>query len=182
MNISAEIDKTAEGDAQYPGQRTDSSGEKEAIYDSEVCTRRHIDRIRFLLAKCASVLLERGIQHDASKLEPAEKAAFDGMGNRHLEVTYGSEEYMTSLAGLKTALDHHYAHNPHHPEHYPNGINGMSLFDLVEMLMDWKATAEGHVGGADIERCLEIARKRFGISDQLIQILANTAKELGWMS
>lgn len=168
-------------DAECPSQRT-GRREKNTIYDSKVCTRRHIDRVRLLLAKCANNLLKRGVQHDASKLERAEKVAFDAMGKRHLEVTYGSEEYMTSLVELKTALDHHYARNAHHPEHYTNGINGMSLFDLLEMLMDWKATGQGHVGGADIERCLEIGRKRFGISDQLIQILANTAKELGWIS
>lgn len=151
------------------------------IYDSEVDTRLHIDRVRFLLSKCAINLLERGVNHDVSKLEPPEKAAFDAAGDRHLAVTYGSEEYLASLAGLKPALEHHYAHNAHHPQHYPNGTNGMSLFDLVEMLMDWKATGERHAGGADIVGFLEIGRARFGLSDQLFGILTNTARELGWL-
>jgi hypothetical protein len=151
------------------------------IYDSEADTRLHIDRVRLLLSKCAINLLERGVKHDASKLEPPEKAAFDLAGDRHLAVTYGSEEYLASLAKLETALDHHYANNSHHPQHYPNGIDGMSLFDLLEMLMDWKATAERHAGGADIVRFLEIGRARFGLSDQVVEVLTNTAKELGWM-
>lgn len=96
-------------------------------------------------------------------------------------VTYGSEKYLASLAELKPALEHHYAHNAHHPQHYPNGTNGMSLFDLVEMLMDWKATGERHAGGADIVGFLEIGRARFGLSDQLFGILTNTARELGWL-
>jgi hypothetical protein len=151
------------------------------VYDSEVDTRLHIDRVRFLLGKCAIILLERGVNHDASKLEPPEKAVFDLVGDRHLAVTYGSEEYLAALTELKTALDHHYAHNSHHPQHYPNGINGMSLFDLLEMLMDWKATSERHAGGVDMARAIEIGRARFGIADQLVEILSNTAKELGWM-
>lgn len=151
------------------------------IYDSEVDTRLHIDGVRFLLSKCAINLLERGVKHDASKLEPPEKAAFDLAGDRHLAVTYGSEEYLASLAELETALDHHYANNSHHPQHYPNGINGMSLFDLLEMLIDWKATAERHAGSTDVVRFLEIGRARFGLSDQLLEILTNTAKELGWL-
>ena len=56
------------------------------IYDSELDTRLHIDRVRFLLGKCAVIFLERGAQHDASKLEPVEKAVSDAMGNRHLAV------------------------------------------------------------------------------------------------
>jgi hypothetical protein len=58
------------------------------IYDSEVDTRLHINRVRFLLSKCAINLLERGVKHDASKLEPPEKAAFDLAGDRQLAVTY----------------------------------------------------------------------------------------------
>jgi hypothetical protein len=47
--------------------------------------------------------------------------------------------------------------------------------------MDWKATAERHAGAADIIGFLEIGRARFGLSDQVVEILTNTAKELGWM-
>jgi hypothetical protein len=100
-------------------------------------------------------LLERRVNHEASKLEPPEKAAFD------LAVTYGSEEYMNSFAGLNTALDRHYANDSHHPQHYPNGISGMLLFDLVGFL--------------------EIGRARFALSGQPLEILTNTAKGLGWM-
>jgi hypothetical protein len=38
------------------------------IYDREADTRLHIDRVRFLLSKCAINLLERGLQHDAMTL------------------------------------------------------------------------------------------------------------------
>jgi Family of unknown function (DUF5662) len=153
---------------------------KKMVYDSTIDTTLHIDRVRFLLGRCAINLLERGVKHDASKLQQPEKAVFDSVGNRLLAIAYGSEEYEASLADLKIALDHHYVNNPHHPEHNANGLNGMSLFDITEMLMDWKAASERHPQGADIARSIEISRTRFQISDQLVQILRNTAKELGW--
>ena len=86
---------------------------------------------------------------------------------------YGSDEYKEFLAGMKPALDHHYAENRHHPEHFENGIDGMDLFDLVEMLFDWKEATERHNNG-DILKSLDINEKRFNISPQLKQILANT--------
>jgi len=150
-------------------------------YDSTIDTTLHINRVRFLLGQCAITLLERGARHDASKLEEPEKAIFDTVGNRLATITYAGEEYKHSLADLKTALDHHYAHNAHHPEHYSDGIDGMSLFDLIEMLMDWKAASERHPGGTDILRFLEISSDRFSISEQLKKILLNTVKEIGWV-
>jgi hypothetical protein len=149
-------------------------------YDSTIDTTLHINRVRFLLGQCAIKLLERGSQHDASKLEQPEKAIFDAVGNRLAVITYEGEEYKQSLTELKVALDHHYLHNPHHPEHYPNGIDGMSLLDLLEMLMDWKAASERHPGGIDIARSIELSSQRFSVGEQLKQILLNTAKEIGW--
>ncbi len=55
----------------------------------------------------------------------------------------------------------------------------MSLVDLVEMLADWRAATERHDDG-DMARSLKIQKERFGISDQLAQILENTVEELGW--
>jgi Family of unknown function (DUF5662) len=150
-------------------------------YDSTIDTSLHINRVRFLLGQCAITLLERGARHDASKLEEPEKAIFDTVGNRLATITYAGEEYKHSLADLKTALDHHYAHNAHHPEHYSDGIDGMSLFDLIEMLMDCKAASARHPGGTDILRSLEISSDRFSISEQLKKILLNTVREIGWV-
>ncbi len=76
---------------------------------------------------------------------------------------------------MKKALDNHYALNSHHPEHYNNGINDMDIIDLLEMFCDWKAASERHANG-DIYESIKINKKRFNISDQLEQILINTAK------
>lgn len=60
------------------------------------------------------------------------------------------------------------------------GLRGMSLLDVLEMLVDWKAAGERHNDGS-IERSLTVNRGRFKISDQLYAILENTARELGWL-
>jgi DNA-binding response OmpR family regulator len=53
------------------------------------------------------------------------------------------------------------------------GLNGMDLLDLMEMMADWKASTLRNKDG-DISKSLEINKKRFGISDQLFDILNNT--------
>jgi hypothetical protein len=73
------------------------------------------------------------------------------------------------------------------PEGYPGyfelalikipGINGMTLFDILEMVCDWKAATERHADG-DIRRSLVINGNRFKISEQLSEILENTVNEL----
>ena len=74
---------------------------------------------------------------------------------------------------MQPALDHHYRENNHHPEYYEDGIKGMSLVDLIEMVCDWMAATK-RVQNGDIYTSLEINKKRFGIDDQLAKILENT--------
>jgi len=154
--------------------------EKHTPYDSREATREHIARVQELMRDATTGLEERAIWHDWSKLEEPEKSIFDRATERLRGLTYGSDEYKASLADMKPALDHHYAANSHHPEHFEDGINGMSLLDLIEMLIDWKAATERHADG-DIVRSLEVVNnKRFHIDPQLERILRNTITEFGW--
>lgn len=59
-------------------------------------------------------------------------------------------------------------------------VNGMSLFDVLEMLLDWKAATERMKDGGDIRASLVHNTERFKLSPQLASILANTIKEMGW--
>ncbi len=59
-------------------------------------------------------------------------------------------------------------------------INGMSLFDVLEMLMDWKAATERMKNGGDIHASLVINTERFKICPQLASIIQNTINEMGW--
>ena len=148
-------------------------------YDSKTDTLLHIKRVAQLLTEASSELIRRANIHDNSKLESPEKELFDEYTPKLKGCTYGSDEYKQYLSGLKVALDNHYANNSHHPEHYQNGLNGFDLFDLIEMFFDWKAATERHADG-DIMKSIVINKDRFSMSDQLCDILTNTAKRLGY--
>lgn len=140
-------------------------------------TWKHIHRVQTLLNRCAVLLLDRGNKHDQSKLYPPEVGPFTEFTPKLAASTYGSKEYDEIKIKMKPALDHHYAKNSHHPEFYKNGINDMSLLDMLEMLIDWKAAGERHNNG-NIRKSIELNGNRFAISPQLIKILENTVVEL----
>lgn len=148
-----------------------------AEYDSRPDTYAHIGVVRRYLGWVAQALIDRADLHDASKLVDPELATFNEYTPRLSEVEYGSDEYRACLSGMREGLKHHYAHNRHHPEHHPTGIRDMNLLDIVEMLCDWKAAGERHSDGSII-RSIDMNQERFGYSDDLRQILLNTAREL----
>lgn len=141
-------------------------------YDSRADTLTHIKRVAQLLGDAAIQLIRRGQVHDDSKLESPEKDLFDEYTPLLKDSAYNSDKYKANLKGLGPALDHHYAVNSHHPEFYPDGVNDMDLFDIFEMVCDWKAATERTQGG-DFLKSLEINKARFGLSDQLVQIMIN---------
>lgn len=138
-------------------------------------TYKHIHTVQGLILDAVGVLLRRMSSHDQSKLRPPEVSTFTEFTPKLKDSTYGSEEYKGFLRDMKPALDNHYACNRHHPEHFENGINDMNILDIVEMILDWKAATLRHDNG-DIMKSIEINAERFGIDDQLKQILINTAK------
>lgn len=148
-------------------------------YDSSADTLRHIRRVDELLKQCVVQLLHRGTVHDASKLADPEKATFDEFTPKLKQVSYGSPEYKACTDAMDEAIQHHYAHNSHHPQHYPAGIHGMDCLDIVEMLADWKAAGERHSDGCLI-RSVQINRAKFGMQEQLVEMLLNSAFRLGW--
>ena len=148
-------------------------------YDSENATLKHMKRVSELLIEASMEILKRAKEHDESKLSNEEKPYFDEFTPKLASSSYGSDEYKEFLKELKPALDNHYAKNSHHPEHHPNGINDMNLFDIIELFFDWKASGERQNDG-NIYKSLEINKKRFNMSDQLIKILENTAKKLNY--
>lgn len=151
-----------------------------AAYDSTADTLQHSRRVAELISPLAAELVQRGIQHDRSKTEPPEVGVFNEYTPKLKNSTYGSDEYKSFLAGMGAGLAHHYASNRHHPEHFTRGVDGMTLVDLLEMLADWKAATERHADG-DLRRSLAVQRDRFGLSDQLVQILTNTAAYYDWL-
>lgn len=148
--------------------------------DSEPITKKHIARVQTLLWEAAAELSRRGVVHDRSKFDPVEKGPLDEMQRlveEEGQAPYGSDEYKRRLGLLKPMLDHHYENNSHHPEHFPDGVNGMDLFDVIEMFFDWKAASER---GEESSIGLTHSVERFKIDPQLAGILANTAERLGY--
>lgn len=142
-------------------------------YDSKADTLEHIKHVNRLLLESSKELINRAQVHDNSKLEEPEKSLFDKWTPILNNLTYGSDEYKESLKELEVALKHHYENNSHHPEHYEMGIDGMDLFDIVEMINDWKSATLRTKGG-NLLKSLDINKVRFNMSDQLYNILLNT--------
>lgn len=141
-------------------------------YDSRADTLAHVHKVRDNIETFVAAMLTRGRLHDASKLGPPEKSAFDAALPKLAGLAYGSPKYRASVREMWPALQHHYRHNSHHPEHYGTaGVAGMDLFDLVEMVCDWMAAAERNPGdGVKLDYNVRV----FGIEPQLASIPANT--------
>ena len=147
------------------------------IKDSIHETQKHIMKVDDMLECVKEEIEYRQINHDSSKMEYPELEVFTIYTEKLKYSTYGSDEYKGFLKEMKIALDHHYEQNRHHPEHFSQGISGMNLVDLIEMMCDWKAATMRHDDG-DIYNSLEINKERFGIDDQLFSVLKNTVDSM----
>ena len=145
--------------------------------ECNVETQKHIEQVRKYIRFIPDKLTSRGVEHDASKMLPPEVELFAQHTKKLANLEYGSEEYKASLEALKPALDHHYSCSRHHPEHFPNGVNDMTLVDILEMFCDWKASTH-RMNDGNLLKSIEQNAERFGIEGQLKQILINTAKSM----
>lgn len=144
-------------------------------FETMVQTYEHKQNVNIYINSIIRDLLSRGILHDNSKLVSPEVEIFAEYTPKLAKSTYGSDEYKGFLKEMGVALEHHYKNNRHHPEYFDNGLKGMTLVDLVEMLCDWKAATLRHNDG-DILKSIELNQKRFGYTDELKQIFINTVE------
>ena len=145
------------------------------VAEWQVETQKHIETVRKYIRFMIDKIEMRGVKHDASKLETPEVELFAEITPKLSATTYGSEEYNGFLDKLKPALDHHYASNRHHPQHFVNGVNDMTLIDIIEMFCDWKASSLRQNDG-NLLKSIETNAERFNMDGQLKQILMNTAR------
>lgn len=139
----------------------------------------HVGEVKENLEIICSELRQRGDAHDRTKFEAFEFDAFVSTRPKFKEANYGSPEYQECVDAIKPAIDHHYANNRHHTAFHKDGINGMSLIDVIEMVCDWKAAAR-RSPNQTFEQSLSIAFKKYKIEPQLQKILENTFKDLMW--
>lgn len=144
-------------------------------YDQDLQKHRQI--VRFAIFNLIEELKERAEHHDDSKFEEPESSAFVTITPKLKTSTYGSEEYKTTLKEIQPAIDHHYANNRHHPEHFADGVLGMDIVDLIEMICDWYAAGHRHEN-PDFERSVLLNAERFNLDPQLKQIILNSQEIL----
>ena len=155
----------------------EETSETMTVAECQVETQKHIEAVRKYIRFMIDKIDMRGVKHDASKLESPEVEVFAEYTPKLNTTAFGSDEYYANLENMKSALDHHYASNRHHPEHFVNGINDMTLVDILEMFCDWKASTLRHNDG-NLLKSIETNAERFHMDGQLRQILINTARML----
>jgi len=147
---------------------------KEALMEERDSTMDHCIKVNDIMQCVANQVNARRKKHDRSKFSKEELPYF-AAANDLKKTDYGSKEYEQSLRNLGPALKHHYANNRHHPEHHKDGICGMSLVDVIEMLCDWLAAGMRHGEGHNIFKSINFNRMRFKISHQMACMMWNTA-------
>ena len=143
-------------------------------YDCTQDVLHHKGLVEYWLRRFFEQLQGRAKYHDDSKLkDPEEKALFDYWTPRLKELVFESDEYKKALEGMGEGVKKHYKANRHHPEHFEDGVDQMTLIDVVEMVADWMAAAQAKNVHVDLDH----AAKRFGLSEQLVKIIANQLRE-----
>lgn len=139
--------------------------------------KQHVVKVRELTNVVIASLQQRAESHDRTKLQEPEFSVFARCIDRLRQCKYGSEAHKLGMVELAPALRHHYRCNRHHPEHWRDGVAGMSLIDLIEMINDWIVAAEYQQDGS-IWQSMAINTERFKIDDQLKSILENTISDI----
>lgn len=138
----------------------------------------HIAMVREYMMKSVSNLQYRLLHHDDSKLVEPERSAYEGLNEALEGIPFGTNWYRQKIKDhLGEALTHHYEHNSHHPDHWDDGVEGMSLFDLIEFLCDIRAACD-EKGKHEID--LETNAKFHNMHDSVAKILKNTIREMNW--
>lgn len=156
---------------------------------AQIATYQHISRVRQFLGEFAIEMIKRGDRHDESKFDPIEMGPLEEMQktiDAEGPALPGSDEYKRRTSMLGPMIQHHRQNNSHHPEFYEfelggeymHGVNGMDLFDLVEMFFDWRAANIDRDAGAPM--ALAFSCDRYKITGPLRHILFNTAERLGF--
>lgn len=139
---------------------------------------KHKWRVFQLMSKMSQEVMSRGNLHDNSKFEPEELPYYVAATEDFEKYPFGTDGYKKAKDSLGSAVIHHYQHNRHHPEHFSDGVKGMNLIDLLEMLCDWKSATQNHPDKpGDMRKSLEWATEKYKISPELAQILYNTARD-----
>lgn len=142
-------------------------------YDSAYDTKAHMEVVSRVGEEIIRAITDRIPLHDKSKLEDPEKACYDKYIPMLKEAKYGSKEYYEIKEKMKKeGLDHHFQVNRHHPEHFENGIEDMTIVDLVEYFIDtYSASTKSDTPYSE---GVKANAKTHNLPDALVKIFINT--------
>ena len=133
----------------------------------------HKKKVKERMLFLAKEIIKRAESHDDSKLKEPEINWLIEM-DKEPRVEYGSPEYFEKMKRWDKFFKHHYKNNSHHPAYYnEQGVYGMTIVDLVEMMCDVISyVSELHVYQA--AKIIKEQKERFDIDEGITQILINT--------
>lgn len=140
---------------------------RSALWRHYWATIKHKAQILWITIQTCVALLRRAFVHDNSKFGKTEAEAFAALEGEFADVVFGSPQYYDRLQILRGALSHHYRVNRHHPEHFQKGFVDMGFLDVVEMLIDWRASSKRNAGS--LEESLLACQSRFGFDDKTLR-------------
>lgn len=154
-----------------------SDGNLSELSDYDKYLVEHITKVRSLLLNLADDVCNRANTHDHSKFNKDEYDLFKENFKALQNATYGSMNYNRIRNKCKQAVDLHYIRNRHHPEHHKDGIRGMNLIDIMEMVVDWMVASRQSKNG-NIKESIRVGQERHNFSDDLKDIITNTVDYL----
>ena len=143
-------------------------------------THAHIKLVQNQMNKAIIFLKTQSVVHDRSKFTDEEAEIYAVVTPEFAKYDYGTPEHKAVGDKLGPAWEHHLENNPHHPEYHENGVDGMDLLYIIEMLCDWKAASMRNPN-QDFKKSLQLNLDKKKIAPQLQSIMINTAARLGML-
>jgi hypothetical protein len=153
-----------------------STHDPQIILRTKLSIHLHRDRVAKYLTPIIQDLQQRAVNHDDSKFGDDELIEYASAHEEFDTTPFGTPEYLAIKERIKPAIDRHFKRNRHHPEYHRDGIKGMDLIDLVEMLCDWRSATKNHDVGSTMEKSIDFAVRKYSIGPELEAILRNTAR------
>lgn len=139
--------------------------QSESIYAKQLI--KHIRSVRFKMGLLANLIRKRSRSHDSFKFK---EDILTVLSNYNLQLSIAIDE--DEILNLEKKIELINTRNAKHPAFHKNGINNMTLVDIIEMFSDWLIIAEEK--NLDTVEFLEDNCKQFKISSQVLNIFINT--------
>lgn len=155
---------------------------KETDDDTLIYIKRHKSRIRYWMLNFSNYLIERAVNHDASKLQEPELSMWREMDKepRHPYSDDPNSPYQQKLKKYFPVFEEHWKNNRHHIEYYKYNPNdfGIDLIDLVELICDQLLGYKYEIGySRAMEECRRLGKK-YGIDEETGEVKGPLTPEI----